>query len=78
MVKKKGRRRRGKKDVILDFRKKPKPSDPTANRPTKTISKRKYETTGQYLRRLDRLAAKAKLEAAMDDKFDTNYANTVA
>lgn len=33
------------------------------------VTQRECETTGQFFRRLDRLVAKAKVEAAMDEKF---------
>lgn len=34
------------------------------------VSQREHETTGQFFRRLDRLAAKAKVEASMESRFD--------
>lgn len=34
------------------------------------ITQREYETTGQFLKRLNRLVAKAKVEANLDDRFD--------
>lgn len=135
-----GRRRRGKKDIILDFSKKVKPKSAATNSgttvegkpgdriptssakkrnkssinipstqqtdvaPTISISRRKaksnrgklslstsnkdyggnlglpekvsqreHETTGQFFRRLDRLAAKAKVEASMESRFDISF-----
>lgn len=35
------------------------------------IVQREFETTGQFFRRLDRLVAKAKVEANLDSRFDT-------
>lgn len=98
--KKLGRRRRGKKDVILDFRKHPKQKViPNAgadvvkvakgknkNKLTLTTSSKDYdgqiglpekvsqgdfETTGEFFRRIDRMVAKAKVEADLDIRFDT-------
>lgn len=34
------------------------------------VSQRDYESTGQFFRRLDRLAAKAKVEASLEARFD--------
>lgn len=34
------------------------------------VAQREHETTGQFFRRLDRLAAKAKVEASMESRFD--------
>lgn len=34
------------------------------------VSQREHETTGQFFRRLDRLAAKAKVEASLESRFD--------
>lgn len=140
--KKAGRRRRGKKDVVLDFTKRVKPkridgelvtdkpasktkklsSDKTKNnesmvkvlsqddpdeesdfmKKSKTrnsrdklslttsskdyegaislpekVSQREYETTSQFFRRLDRLAAKAKVEASMESRFDMTLERNV-
>lgn len=104
-----GRRRRGKKDVILNFSKHRIAkanfgADPPlvktaaaatghkANKANKnkkltlttsskdydgqlglpeTVAQRDFETTGEFFRRLDRLVAKAKVEANLDERFDT-------
>jgi len=34
------------------------------------VKQREFETTGQFFRRLDRLIAKAKVEASMESRFD--------
>lgn len=78
--KKPGRRRRNKKDVILDLRKDKRVGRvDDDNEPTKsdkrvsdeqTVKKRKSETTGQYFRRLERMVAKAKVEANLETRFD--------
>lgn len=103
--KKLGRRRRGKKDVILNLSKHPNrvakanfgadpPATKVANKTNKaknkkltlttsskdydgqlglpeTVAQRDFETTGEFFRRLDRLVAKAKVEANLDERFDT-------
>lgn len=68
--KKVNRRRRGKKDVILDFRKKAKQPTDDGQKVADKVVQRKFETTGQYFRRLDRLVAKAKVEASLEARFD--------
>lgn len=114
--KKLGRRRRGKKDVILDFSKGSKrkvvanagadqdkvaPSMTTTSNIKKQarkvkgklslttssrdydnqlglpelVAQREYESTGQFFRRLDRLVAKAKVEASLDERFDTTVSS---
>lgn len=108
MAKKPGRRRRNKKDVILDFSKrvisksskqsntaagavagsskqakkrtkatKEKLSIPTGSKDYEgnialpdQVAQREFESTGQFFRRLDRLVAKAKVEANMEARFD--------
>lgn len=40
--------------------------------PPKKVKQRKFESTGQYFRRLDRLVAKAKAEASLETRFDVN------
>lgn len=39
------------------------------------VVQREFETTGQFFRRLDRLAAKAKVEANIDERYQTNLGN---
>lgn len=34
------------------------------------LTQGQFETTGQFMRRIDRLAAKAKVEASMEARFD--------
>lgn len=41
------------------------------------VKQREYETTGQFFRRLDRLVAKAKVEASMESRFDMNLNKNV-
>ena len=70
-----GRRRRNKKDVILDLTKRRihrtnAPSDTHPPPQTSAVKKRKFETTGQYLRRIDRMVAIAKVEANLESRFD--------
>lgn len=36
------------------------------------VSQREYESTGQFFRRLDRMVAKAKVEASLEARFDMN------
>lgn len=36
----------------------------------KKVAQRKYESTGEFMRRLDRMVAKAKAEANINDRFD--------
>lgn len=73
------RRRRNKKDVILDFTKRRNGSKMTTETPsepprasTNVIKKGKFETTGQYFRRIDRLVAIAKVEANLETRFDVS------
>lgn len=67
-----GRRRRNKKCVILDLtkrRKTKKQVEPEPQPAPLKVKKRKFETTSQYMRRLDRLVAIAKVEAIMETKI---------
>lgn len=98
-TKKPGRRRRNKKDVILDFRKTTRnkrgqgdvapPLDTSKNNGQKEsrrkkgkivittgdnerVVQREFETTGQFFRRIDRMVAKARVEANLETRFDMN------
>jgi phosphatidate phosphatase PAH1 len=78
------RRRRNKKDVILDLTKRRRGAanrtDPLEaqeqqqqkqQKPASVaVKRRKFETMGQYMRRIDRMVAIAKVEANLESRFD--------
>lgn len=67
--KEKTTRRRTKGKGKLSLKTSSKDYDGNLGLPEKVVQ-REFETTGQFLKRLDRLVAKAKVEASMETRFD--------